>query len=210
MTDSSTASGRKSGTAERRILDAAMSAFIKHGYDETSTLEIAKRARVSKRDIYAAFGNKQQMLMACILERTGRLQPPDDLPEPRDRESLGRALTAFGTQILTVLTDPAAIGVLRIAIAQAPRDQKIAKVLSERRYQPALEQIMSRARAARLVAGRPAEMTEHFSGLLWGDLMLQLLLGVAKAPDAKEIARRASTAAAGFLRQYPEGDTPTS
>jgi len=69
---------------------------------------------------------------------------------------------------------------------------------------------MSRARAARLVAGRPAEMTEHFSGLLWGDLMLQLLLGVAKAPDAKEIARRASTAAAGFLRQYPEGDTPTS
>jgi len=210
MTDSSAASSRKGGSAERRILDAAMSAFIKHGFDETSTLEIAKRARVSKRDIYAAFGNKQQMLMACILERTGRLQPPDDFPDPRDREGLARALTAFGTQILTVLTDPAAIGVLRIAIAQAPRDQKIAKVLSERRYQPALEQIMSRARAARLVAGRPAEMAEQFSGLLWGDLMLQLLLGVAKTPEAKEIARRASAAAARFLQLYPEGDAPTS
>src|SRR5690349_436153 len=146
MTDSP-ASNRNSGTAERRILDAAMSAFIKHGYAETSTLEIAKRAKVSKRDIYAAFGSKEQMLMACILERMERLQPPDDLPEPRDRETFGRTLTAFGTQILTVLTDPAAIGVLRIAIAQAPRDQKIAKVLTERRYHIALEQIMSRARA---------------------------------------------------------------
>lgn len=206
MTDSP-ARSRNGGTAEQRILDAAMSAFIKHGYAETSTLEIAKRARVSKRDIYAAFGSKEQMLMACILERMERLQPPDDVPEPRDREMLGRTLTSFGTQILTVLTDAAAIGVLRIAIAQAPRDQKIAKVLTERRYHIALEQIMSRARAARLVAGRPPEMTEHFSGLLWGDLMLRLLLGVAKAPDAKEIARRASAAAAGFLRQYPEPDT---
>ena len=72
MTDSP-ASNRHSGTAEQRILDAAMSAFIKHGYAETSTLEIAKRAKVSKRDIYAAFGSKEQMLMACILERMERL-----------------------------------------------------------------------------------------------------------------------------------------
>ena len=36
-----------------RILEAAFAAFMKNGYATTSTLEIATRARVSKRDLYA-------------------------------------------------------------------------------------------------------------------------------------------------------------
>ncbi|HEY4834688.1 MAG TPA: TetR family transcriptional regulator, partial [Bradyrhizobium sp.] len=38
--------------ARTRILDAAFSAFMESGYAETSTLEIATRARVSKRELY--------------------------------------------------------------------------------------------------------------------------------------------------------------
>ena len=49
-----------------RILLAAFAAFIERGYAETSTLEIATRAKVSKRELYALFGNKQAMLVACI------------------------------------------------------------------------------------------------------------------------------------------------
>jgi len=36
-----------------RILKAAFAAFKKNGYATTSTLEIATRARVSKRELYA-------------------------------------------------------------------------------------------------------------------------------------------------------------
>ena len=36
----------------QRILGAAFSAFMANGYAETSTLEIATRARVSKRALY--------------------------------------------------------------------------------------------------------------------------------------------------------------
>jgi hypothetical protein len=39
---------------------------MKSGYATTSTLEIATRARVSKRELYALVGNKQEMLIACI------------------------------------------------------------------------------------------------------------------------------------------------
>src|SRR5262252_6977570 len=49
-----------------RILDAAFAAFMKNGYAATSTLEIATRARVSKRELYTEVGNKQEMLIACI------------------------------------------------------------------------------------------------------------------------------------------------
>src|SRR3984885_12862182 len=55
-----------------RILDAAFAAFMKHGYAATSTLEIATRARVSKRELYATVGNKQEMLIACISQRAAR------------------------------------------------------------------------------------------------------------------------------------------
>src|SRR5215472_2134053 len=80
----------------QRILEAAFEAFMESGYAAASTLEIASRARVSKRELYSLVGNKQQMLIACIAERsTQRLTMPAELPAPRDREILGHVLTAF-------------------------------------------------------------------------------------------------------------------
>src|SRR4030081_3695299 len=66
--------------ARQRILDAAFAAFMEGGYAETSTLEIATRARVSKRELYALVGSKKKMLVACIRKRPKRLQVPADLP----------------------------------------------------------------------------------------------------------------------------------
>src|SRR5215467_1644006 len=51
-----------------RILEAAFAAFMKRGYAAASMLEIATRARVSKRELYTIVGNKQEMLIACISE----------------------------------------------------------------------------------------------------------------------------------------------
>ena len=39
--------------ARSRILEAAFAAFMENGYAATTTLEIATRARVSKRELYA-------------------------------------------------------------------------------------------------------------------------------------------------------------
>src|SRR5438270_10781853 len=90
----------------KRILGAALSAYMEAGYAQTSTLEIATRARVSKRELYALFGNKEAMLVACIAERAQRLKAPADLAELRNRKILTEVLTAFGTRLLTETTDP--------------------------------------------------------------------------------------------------------
>src|SRR5215472_1361824 len=85
----------------QRILEAAFEAFMKSGYAAASTLEIASRARVSKRELYSLVGNKQQMLIACIAERSRqRLTVPAELPALRDRETLGEILATFGAQLL--------------------------------------------------------------------------------------------------------------
>lgn len=49
-----------------RIISAAFRAFMENGYGNTTMLEIATRAKVSKRDLYASFSNKQAVLLACI------------------------------------------------------------------------------------------------------------------------------------------------
>ena len=191
----------------QRILGAAFSAFMANGYAETSTLEIATRARVSKRALYELVGNKQEMLVACISERAQRLRVPTDLPEPRDREPLSRALATIGTQLLREVSDPIVIAVFRLAIAEAVRAPEVARALDSiggEASRGALREIMTRAQRTGILSGDPREMAEHFAGLLWGNLMLGLLLRVVDRPSPREFARRARNATAAFLRLYPQ------
>jgi len=209
MTSTSMPKTRRQGAdeppARQRILEAAFSAFTEKGYAETSTLEIATRARVSKRELYALVGSKQEMLVACIGDRAKRLQVPADLPEPEDREILARTLVAFGSQLLREISDPAVVAVFRLAIAEAVRTPEIAHALNSigvETSRAALREIMTKARSAGLLRGVPGEMAEQFAGLLWGNLMLRLLLCIADRPPAREIARRAEAATSAILKLY--------
>jgi AcrR family transcriptional regulator len=189
-----------------RILKAAFAAFKRGGYATTSTLEIATRARVSKRELYALVGNKQEMLIACISERARRFEVPADLPVLRDRETLERVLASFGTRLVREVSDPAVIAVFRLAIAEAVQAPEVARALNSigrEARRAALRKIMAEAQASGLLTGRPAELAEQFFGLLWRDLMVSLLLGVAGRPKPGEIAVRARDAAAAFLQLHP-------
>ena len=189
-----------------RILEAAFAAFMESGYATTSTLEIATRTRVSKRELYALVGNKQEMLIACISERARRFDVPADLPVLRDRETLEQVLTSFGTKLVREVTDPTVIAVFRLAIAEAVQAPEVARALNSigrEASRAALRKIIARAQESGLLTGRPAELAEQFAGLLWRDLMVSLLLGVAERPNSREIAGRARDAAAAFLLLHP-------
>jgi len=189
-----------------RILEAAFSAFMERGFAATSTLEIATRARASKRELYAEFDSKQDMLLACIRQRAERLRLPVDLPEISDRATLQRALVAFGAQLLREVSDPAVVAVFRLAIAEAIHAPEVAQTLSDvamAASREAMREIMRRAIEAHLLGGGAPEMAEQFFGLLWGSRMLGLLLNIAERPSTKEITARAEGAAAAFLAVYP-------
>jgi AcrR family transcriptional regulator len=189
-----------------RILEAAFGAFMKSGYATTSTLEIATRARVSKRELYALVGNKQEMLIACISERAKRFDVPADLPVLRDRETLEQVLASFGTRLVREISDPTVIAVFRLAIAEVVQAPEVARALDSigrEASRAALRKIMAHAQTSGLLTGRPAELALQFAGLLWRDLMVSLLLGVAERPNPREIAVRARNAAAAFLQLHP-------
>jgi AcrR family transcriptional regulator len=191
-----------------RILEAAFAAFMKSGYAMTSTLEIATRARVSKRELYRLVGNKQEILIACISERAKRLDVPADLPVPEDRETLAQVLASFGTKLLREISDPRVIAMFRLAIAEAAQAPEVARALNSigrETSRAAVRKIMAQAQASGLLTGLrpPAELAEQFAGLLWRDLMVSLLLGVAERPTSRELAERANDATSAFLQLHP-------
>lgn len=198
------AESRRDDAARERILDAAMAAFMERGYGETSTLEIATRAKVSKRALYAFFGSKEAMLETCIRERVERVRLPSDLPVARDRDELGRLLTTFGTMFLREICRPEVMAVFRLAITEAQRSPQVARTLNvagREASRNALREILARAQSQGLIgAGDLAEPVQQFFALLWGDLILTLLLRVGRMPDSREISRRAESAATAFLR----------
>ena len=207
-TSEQTPEGVDEAPVRRRILDAAYSAFTERGYAETSTLEIATRARVSKRELYALVGRKQDMLVACITERARRLRLPD-MPVPRDRETLAEVLAGSGTQLLCEVSDPTVIAVFRLAIAEAERAPEVAQALDSigrEASRAALKKMLAQARSSGLLSGDPAEMVRQFTALLWGDLMVSLLLRVADPPNPREIKLRARKATAAFLQLYPQSN----
>jgi len=201
--------GQKGGdetVVRERILEAAFAAFMTNGYAMTSTLEIATRARVSKRELYALVGNKQEMLIACISERAKRFEVSAELPVLRDRETLEQVLASFGAKLVREISDPAVIAVFRLAIAEVVQAPEVARALNSigrEASRAALRKIMAQAQASGLFKGRPAKLAEQFAGLLWRDLLVSLLLGVAERPSDREIARRARDAAAAFLQLHP-------
>jgi AcrR family transcriptional regulator len=188
-----------------RIIGAAFNAFMENGYAGTSTLEIATRAKISKRDLYANFPNKRAILLACIANRAARMRLPQDLPAPRSREALAAILTNFAATVVREVCQPAVTAMFRLAISEAERSPDVAASLNAGRSvtRDALAGLLAQAQAGGILSeGDAQQMVEQFFALLWGDLLLGRLLGVTAAPKAAEIDRRAHVATEAFLTLY--------
>lgn len=188
-----------------RILQAAMDTFIELGYADASTLKIATRAQVSKRELYALFGTKQAMLAACIADRVGRMRLPAQLVAPSQRGELTSMLAKLGATVLREVTQPGVVAVFRLAIMEAHRAPEVAATLALARQsiRRLVAQIAEQARASGLIDTRaPDDMGGRFLALLWDDLMLSILLRQREAPTMAEANRRAKRATEEFLRLY--------
>jgi AcrR family transcriptional regulator len=177
------------------------------GYGGTSTAQIARLARVSKRDLYAHFGSKQAMLAGCVTERAEQMRRPLDLPAPIDRDSLQRTLIEFGMVVVRELGRPEVLATYRLAILEAENAPDVAITLDRHGRAANLEALTGLLTAARekglLSMGEPAEMAELFgSVLMGGGLLVRMLMRLATAPTDAEARQRAEAAANGLLGLY--------
>jgi len=191
----------------RAILAAAFEVLMDKGYAGASTLDIATRAKVSKRELYAEFGSKRGILEALIESSASEMQAPLAPAEIGDRHALASALTAFGVAALSTFSNPYVLAMYRLAIAEAPGNTELGEILDASGREPnrrALVEIMRRGQAAGFIgAGDPGRIALDFFSLLIGDLMVWLLAGVDAAPDPQQIRERAERATQAMLALHP-------
>ena len=187
----------------RAILIAAVGVLMEKGYARAGTLEIATRARVSKRELYAEFGSKRGILEALIELSATDMQLPLVPAEIGDRHALASALTGYGVAALTTLSNPYVLAMYRVAIAEAPGNTELGEILDASGRQPnrrALIEIMRRGQAAGFLGpGESAHIALEFFSLLIGDLMVWLLLAADAPPGTAEIKARAERATHAVL-----------
>jgi len=174
-----------------RILAAAGEVFLEKGFAQATTLQIAARARVSKRDLYRHFASKQGVLEALIATHSSAMAIQPDLGDPHDLDDLLASLAAFGPAFLTRYLDPRKIALYRMAIAEAPRSTDLGRTLETAGAGPVIasfQAFAAKAISRGILAADDAElvMSTYFDVLV-GPWHLRLLTGTHPPPDRTAI-----------------------
>lgn len=188
-----------------QVLDAALALLQAAGYRDTTMLQVASRAQASKNTLYRFFPTKQALFAALVARAAAQMNAElaqalaaDRPPQP--------VLRDFAAHLLRLLTGPVSLAINRAAIAEAESAPELARTLAAQgrehtaplfmRY---LDECVERGQLRALDA---AQAFDTLLGLALGDLQVRLLLGVARAPSARQIDERAGRAAAQFLALY--------
>jgi len=207
--DAADAVGGSDEARRAAILDAAGCVFTEKGFAAATTLEIARRARVSKRDLYRLFDSKKRLAEALVASHTESMTLDARFGDPVDRASFLASLAAFGRRFLAEFLDPRRVGLYRLAIAEASRSTDFAEALAAQgagRVRLSAIEFVGQAVERGIVAAEDAElvMASYFD-ILVGPLQIQLLLGVRTTPTEAEIAARADRAVEAAARLMRRG-----
>ena len=196
-------------SARSRIVGAAFRLFFERGFDATSMLEIATRAKVSKRDLYALYANKHALLADCIGERTRAMRAPlAPATVPESREALAALLLALGRIVLQTVSRDEVLMVYRLCIAESDHAPQLARTLDANgraANHKALAALLAKAQADGLIgAADPTALATRYFAVLWDSLLMQLLLRLRAAPAKEEIEARARAATAAVMELAPQ------
>jgi TetR/AcrR family transcriptional regulator, mexJK operon transcriptional repressor len=105
----------------RGILDATFEVFSEYSFDDATTGEIARRARISKRDLYACFPNKQALLMGTIVREMQRQNEDfrESVARTAELRSLRAKLELIGVAVVEGILSPRMGMVRRLVISES-------------------------------------------------------------------------------------------
>lgn len=147
---------RREARAEAKrsqIVAGAQRLFLAQGYAATSTDAIAAAAGVSKQTLYVYFPSKEDLVVA-VLRRLINPAAPDELipfgldQAPADRAALRRVLVELAGRMIASVMQPDYLALLRVIIAEAPRQPRLAELFRAtvpERGLPAVTSLLARA-----------------------------------------------------------------
>lgn len=190
----------------RQIEAAAFELLAEKGYRRTSMLQIAKRAAASNQTLYAWYGNKQNLFQGLIEKNALEVKALLRSALEKERPPL-EILRALGPLLLRFTTGEKAIIVNRAAIADAGETGLLAEAIDRAAREEMIgliEELMKdliRSGSFRKDIA-PAEATETYISLLFGEVQMRQALGRLEPLDESAIEARANRAFSLTWRLY--------
>lgn len=205
---------RDAEEVRQAILGAALEIFIASGYERTGTDEVAARASVSKRTLYAHFPDKDALVGAAIasLITAAEAQGSEELEALRHSDDLDRDLRRFARQHIRDVITPEIMQVRRRLIGEADRFPELARRwydAAPARSHATLAGILEVHRERGVLAfGDALIAAEHLNWLILSIPLNRAMFDVSAAFEADRYMRHAEAAIDVFMAAYGTGANP--
>lgn len=166
---------------EAQILSTALAVFLRSGFGNATVDELAAAAKVTKRTIYAYFGDKDALFVAMVRD----LAVGVSLDAATDHGTL----EALAARIISRVHSDELVGLHRLVIAESGRFPELARVLYSHGDARHIARLAEHIRAER--GARYAALAEPLFSLLLGERHRRRLLGMTAAPTPEEAAAHA-------------------
>jgi AcrR family transcriptional regulator len=182
--------GRPTADERRRregeILDAALGVFLKTGYGASTVDELAAAAQVTKRTIYAYYGDKAEVFAAMVRYLAAAVS----LDAARDHDTL----ETLAARIVVRVHSDELVGLHQLVIAESTRFPELALALHANGDARHVARLAEHIRAERGPDREP--LAEPLFSLLLGEKHRRRLLGIDPAPTPAQAAAHADAALA--------------
>jgi TetR/AcrR family transcriptional regulator, mexJK operon transcriptional repressor len=174
------------------IVDGAKEVFLRNGFEGASMDGIAAAAGVSKMTVYRYFHGKEELFAGVITELCERIIE-DDMERMLERRP-EEALRGFARKVMAILFAPDTIELHRIVISESRRFPALGRLFYRSGPEACIAMLAAyfeRHKSRRTLNLRnPRRSAEEFLELLRGYAHLRVLLGLQKAPSAREVEER--------------------
>ena len=181
-----------------RLRAAAHRHFLQQGYLATSIDAILAEAGISSKEtLYRHYANKEALFVDVLshltMEQPGFSEKLAALPMPHDLSQLGQALTHLSRGILSMMSQPGYLPLVRMIIAEAPRFPRLGTLFFSTVTKPGLAIItalLQEAREQQIIADLDFDAVTHtlLGGLLTYVLTSLVLGGEEAQPPALDRA----------------------
>jgi TetR/AcrR family transcriptional regulator, mexJK operon transcriptional repressor len=166
---------------EAQILAAALRVFLASGFGNSTIDELAVAAKVTKRTLYAYFGDKAGLFQAMVKDLAAGVS----LDAPYDHLTL----EGLAARIVYRVHSDELVGLHRLIIAEAGRFPELASVLHSQGDARHIARLTEHIRAERGAAF--TGLAEPLFSLLLGERHRRRLLGLEPAPTPAQAAGHA-------------------
>jgi TetR/AcrR family transcriptional repressor of mexJK operon len=177
-----TAEERRAREAE--ILSNVLCVFLLSGYGASTVDELAGAAQVTKRTLYAYYGDKAGLFAAMVTQLAATVS--------LDATSDDDTLEVLAARIVSRVHSDELVGLHRLVIAESARFPELALILHSSGDARHIARLAEHIRAERGPASEP--LAEPLFSLLLGEKHRRRLLGIDPAPTPAEAAGHARAA----------------